>query len=103
MLDDLLRRYYATGDPESLRQIVYDMQPWVSRLLAQCVADPAVRVRIWDRTIRKVRLSRAHPELRFDLSRGKPSDATRGFIIAIALHYAYRWLVWLEPPDAIAD
>ena len=103
MLDDLLRTYYETGDAEILRQIIHAMQPWVIRLLAQCIADPAIRLRIWDRTIRKVRLGGNHPELRFDLSRGKPSDATRGFVLAIALHYAYRWLVWYEHPDTIVD
>jgi hypothetical protein len=94
MLDDLLREYYESGNPESLREIIHQMQPWVIRLLAQCVADPAIRVRIWDRTIRKVRLSGNHPELRFDLSRGKANDATRGFVVSIALHYACRWLIW---------
>jgi hypothetical protein len=103
MLDDWLREYYENGDPESLREVLDAMRNLVFRLLAQCVADPAIRVRIWARTIRKVRLSGNHPELRFDLSRGKASDATRGFIISIALYYACRWLVWYEHPDTIVD
>jgi len=103
MLDDLLRDYYQTGNPECLRSIIREMLPLVIRLLDQCVADPAIRLRIWDRTIRKVRLGWYYPELRFDLSRGKPSDATRGFVIALALHYACRWLVWYEHPDSIVD
>src|SRR5262249_47323800 len=63
---------------------IHQTQPLVIRLLAQCVADLAIRVRIWDRTIRKVRLGWNYPELRFDLIRGKPGDATRGFLLAIA-------------------
>jgi hypothetical protein len=103
MLDDLLREYYASGDPESLRRIVLATQPLVIGLLAHCVADPAIRVRIWYHTIRKLRQSRNHPELRFDLSRGTAPNATRGLVIALALHYAFRWLVWYEHPDAIVD
>jgi hypothetical protein len=79
--------------------IIRELVGLVFRLLAQCVIDPAICVGIWDRTIRRVRLSRNHPELRFDLSRGN----TRGFVIAIALHYAYRWLVWHENPANMAD
>ena len=71
----------------------------VIRLLDQFVADPMIRVRIWGCVIRKVRLSRNHPELHFDLAKGN----TRGFVIAIALHYAYRWLVWHEHPDTAVD
>src|SRR5262249_49118708 len=103
MLDDLLHRYYETGDAESLREIIHETQPLVIRLLAQCVADPAIRVRIWDRTIRKVRLGWNHRELRFDLNRGKPGDATPASILATALHSACRWLVWYEHLDTIVD
>jgi hypothetical protein len=46
MLDDLLREYYETGEAEGLRKIIHQMHSLVIRLLAQCVADPAIRVRI---------------------------------------------------------
>jgi hypothetical protein len=106
MLDDLLREYYESGEsdaPERLRKIIQEIQPLVIRLLAQCVADREIRVSIWAQTIRKVKLGWNHPDLRFNLTRGKPGDATRGFVLAIALHYAYRWLVWGEHPDRFAD
>jgi hypothetical protein len=99
MLDQWLLQYYETGDADYLDRIVNKMVRYVIPLLNQCVHDPEIRLRIWNRTIRKVRLSRRHPELRFDLSRGN----TAGFVIAIALHYASRWLVWHEHPDSISD
>jgi len=103
MLDDLLRNYYESGDPESLRKILLAMRPIINRLLPQCVADFEISKRIWARTIQKVRLGHFYRDWQFDLSRGKASEATRGFVVAIALHYACRWLVWYEHPDTIVD
>src|SRR5205085_5056673 len=46
MLDDWLRDYYQTGNPDSLQNIVQGLVGVVIRVLDQCVADRAVRVRI---------------------------------------------------------
>ena len=96
MSDEWLRRYYETGDNEYMLRIIRHYGPLLDRLLAQCVHDSAVRVEIWLQTLIQVRQSRRHPELHFDLGRG----TLTGFVFSIAMHLAYRWLVWREDPRA---
>jgi hypothetical protein len=92
--DEWLRRYYETGDNDHILQIVRHYGPLVDRFLGQCVRDPQVRVKIWLGTIHQLRQSRRHPELRWDLNRG----TLTGFIFAVAMYLAYRWLVLFEDP-----
>ena len=90
----LLLQYYDTGDPEAVQQIIRDHVGLVIRFLDKCVHDQEIRIAMWRQTVHKLQISRKHPELRFDMKLG----TVTGFLMAIAGHLAYRWLVWHERP-----
>jgi hypothetical protein len=95
MPEDWLRRYYETGDNECVLQIIRYYNPLLDRLLRQCIVDKKVRVKIWTQTLGRLRQSRHHPELHWDLRRG----TLTGFILSTAFYLAYQWLVWFEDPQ----
>jgi hypothetical protein len=90
MPEEWLRRYYETGDNDYVLLLIGHYSTIVDRFLTLCVTDAAARRDIWVATIQQLRESRRHPELHWDLKRGPVT----GFLLAIAGHLAYRWLVW---------
>jgi hypothetical protein len=92
--EELLQRFYATGDNDFFLDLLRRYSEVLDRFLTACVRDKQVIVEIWKSLVQIVRQSRRHPECRFDVRRGP----VKGFLFSIAGHLAYGWLVELRDP-----
>ncbi len=93
--EDWLKRYYESGDREALNLLNGHYWRVLDRFLRVCVSDLNIREKIVVKSLLHLLRSRLHPELRWDLRRGRVD----GFMFGIAGHLMYRWLVWFQDPE----
>jgi hypothetical protein len=91
--EELLRQFYA-GDDDAYAELVERYSWQIDQFLRTCIKDRNVVVQCWKSCLLKMKRSRLHPELRFDLSKGP----VKGYLFSTAGHLAFRWLVELKDP-----